>query len=420
MDAETILQYCLEEIEAGRLTASECVARFPAMAELEEQLLAAEALRQWTAPTLSQAGDEAIRARLRARAGQLRAASRAARTATRPKRPAPQLRWAFALGAVVALFALTAGTVSASGASLPGDWLYPVKRTTESVRLYLASPAQQAGLHAEFARERADELLAVAQRGSVPLAAVEAAVSDTTAEMQAALDAVSQVPAEHQVALLETMLATLDYQAAVLAEAQATLPPQAQDELDRSLQASEAQRERAQALLVEANDGSQTPPGQTHVPPGQTRVPPGLTNIPPSQTRVIPGQTRQPPGQTRVPPGQTNVPPGQERKTASPAPGDVLPTTVSATETRVPPGQARKTESPTPEPTRTPRPDPGGGNPTNQPGGPNCQAGNPNSPNYCTPTPGQEGGSPPLPTTSAPIEPTACPTNPGGQPKCGR
>ena len=68
---------------------------------------------------------------------------------------------------LLALFVAAGGaTVVAAADSLPGDPLYGVKRTSERVRLALATnPTARATLHARFNRERQSEALTVAGMG---------------------------------------------------------------------------------------------------------------------------------------------------------------------------------------------------------------------------------------------------------------
>lgn len=68
---------------------------------------------------------------------------------------------------LLALFVVASGaTVVASAESLPGDPLYPVKRTAEQVRLTLTTdPATRAALQAQFNQERQAEAQTVAAMG---------------------------------------------------------------------------------------------------------------------------------------------------------------------------------------------------------------------------------------------------------------
>jgi hypothetical protein len=83
-------------------------------------------------------------------------------TAPQPSRRAPLFSRTRARGAI--LVGLAAGTLfvsgmsAASGNALPGDPLYPVKRSTESARLTLASSDVERGqLYLDFARTRLTE-----------------------------------------------------------------------------------------------------------------------------------------------------------------------------------------------------------------------------------------------------------------------
>lgn len=83
-----------------------------------------------------------------------------------------------AVSLAVALLFLFSGTglVRASGGALPGDNLYPVKRTWEDVRLLLVlSPESREELESEFERERlheVDELLAEGRHETITFAGV--------------------------------------------------------------------------------------------------------------------------------------------------------------------------------------------------------------------------------------------------------
>ena len=70
------------------------------------------------------------------------------------------LAFARVLAAVVAVAVIGLGTVAASADSLPHSPLYPVKRTTERVQLFLTfSPSGKAHLHLFFAERRLNETM---------------------------------------------------------------------------------------------------------------------------------------------------------------------------------------------------------------------------------------------------------------------
>ena len=70
------------------------------------------------------------------------------------------LAFARVLAAVVAVAVIGFGTVAASADSLPHSPLYPVKRTSERVQLFLTfSPGSKAHLHLSFAERRLNETM---------------------------------------------------------------------------------------------------------------------------------------------------------------------------------------------------------------------------------------------------------------------
>ena len=80
-------------------------------------------------------------------------------TATKPAVPRQRTRRRFALAAAVAGVVLgLSGVATASGDAVPGDALYPVKRTTERAQVALAgSDVNRGQLYLEFARTRLTE-----------------------------------------------------------------------------------------------------------------------------------------------------------------------------------------------------------------------------------------------------------------------
>jgi hypothetical protein len=94
----------------------------------------------------------------------IRANQEPSRRAT-PRKRSLRLTWqrAFA-GVFLALLLVFSGLGVASASALPGDALYNLKRGFESVQMALAfSQGQQAGLLAQFAQERVDEIDALSQ-----------------------------------------------------------------------------------------------------------------------------------------------------------------------------------------------------------------------------------------------------------------
>ncbi|HEY2958695.1 MAG TPA: DUF5667 domain-containing protein [Actinomycetota bacterium] len=111
----------------------------------------------------------------------------------RARYAAAQARWRSARRlavTAVAVAALVVGpVVMLSGAALPGDALYPVKRTVEAADLALArGPASQARAHTHIARTRLGELHVLFAKGrTAQIPAAIAALSDAVAQANAAV-----------------------------------------------------------------------------------------------------------------------------------------------------------------------------------------------------------------------------------------
>lgn len=155
------LEVCLSALEAGADLGS-VLERFPDMKDDLRPLL--ETSRQARMLAVSEVPEMALR---RGKAHVLRHAARMREASARPQKHRaifgfPRLATLLGL-ALIFLFSGT-GLVRASGGALPGDNLYPVKRTLEDVRLLLVfSPQSREELEGEFEQERlheVDELLA--------------------------------------------------------------------------------------------------------------------------------------------------------------------------------------------------------------------------------------------------------------------
>jgi hypothetical protein len=84
----------------------------------------------------------------------------------------PSLRPAWvALAAIVAVIVAGGGTVYAAGSALPDSPLYSIKLATESVRLFFTpSDIGKVELYAQFADERVEEIVKMAEKGEAELA----------------------------------------------------------------------------------------------------------------------------------------------------------------------------------------------------------------------------------------------------------
>ena len=158
---ENILNECLERLISGE-TVEACLLAYPEHADELEPLLR-------TMTDAREAAAIAPRPEFRERA------SRDFQSAVRDMEPARGQgffavfpRWATAVTAVIIVLLAATGTAYASLGSLPDSSLYQVKLATESVRLaFTPSELGKAELYAEFADERVNEIIRMADEGKI-------------------------------------------------------------------------------------------------------------------------------------------------------------------------------------------------------------------------------------------------------------
>lgn len=157
------LEVCLKALETG-VDIESVLRLYPQMVDELRPLL--EASIQAKSLAVSSVPEAAMR---RGRARVLQGADEIRKSA-----PKPRKRWAMfgfprlATSLALALIFLLSGTglVSASSAALPGDNLYPVKRSWEDLRLFfMFSPGGREGLESEFEQERLDEISMLLSEG---------------------------------------------------------------------------------------------------------------------------------------------------------------------------------------------------------------------------------------------------------------
>ena len=164
MNKYEILEICLRELEQGE-SLDTVLARRPELAdELRPILETAVKARAIAAPSPSEVVIRRSRARVLQRAAELR--EQKAALPSRRLWSAPLRRALVTLAMLTLLFVGGNGLVRASSATLPGDNLYPVKRTWEGVSLFFTfNPQQREALELEHENERLEELAELLARG---------------------------------------------------------------------------------------------------------------------------------------------------------------------------------------------------------------------------------------------------------------
>jgi hypothetical protein len=166
---ENILDECLENMLRGK-TIEQCLADYPDHAAALEPMLRT-AYRARMATNIQPRPEFKDRARHQFQATIREMEPKPARTRVHHGF-FPSLRpvW-IALAAIVAIIIAGGGTVYAAGGALPDSPLYSVKLATEQVRLFFTwSDIGKAELYAEFADERVEEIIKMAEEGKVELA----------------------------------------------------------------------------------------------------------------------------------------------------------------------------------------------------------------------------------------------------------
>jgi len=194
------LEVCMKALETG-VDIESVLKLYPHLADELRLLLEATLQAQSLAtPSVPEAAIQRGRARVLQHAAEIREAA--------PKRRRRSSMFAFprlATSMAIALLFLLSGTglVSASSGALPGDNLYPVKRSWEDLRLlFIFSPEEREGLESEFEQERLDEISELLTQGRhepIALKGLVTAQSNDTWKVSGItvmITSISQLPAD--------------------------------------------------------------------------------------------------------------------------------------------------------------------------------------------------------------------------------
>jgi hypothetical protein len=315
-DFDAILDRCLADIAAGREMIDSCLRRYPAQAgQLSALLGTADRARALPLPApLAANKRRALESRLLRRAEQLRSVPASRPTVLRL--PVWRRRVALALATFVISFLLLSAAVSASASSVPGDFLYPVKRTTEQVRLALVPDEQQVDLHLEFARQRLQELRVLTARGEIS----ENLLGEISGETALMLEQIPKLPQEKQQALLLSLTDFQDQNLQTLEVMASSVQGDMEVKVMTALADSVAKRQRAIDLLTGAASGNNPADGSPQGPRPtieETRPPEGKPTVKPESTekpKPTPKSTKVPPVAPQKPtPKVEHTPPGQAK-----------------------------------------------------------------------------------------------------------
>jgi hypothetical protein len=162
---EDILNSCFDRISKGG-TVEDCLDRYPDQARELEPLLKTFAAARIAAQVNPRA-EFKTQARYQFQVALAEMAEEKRRDASRGWRWRWQSAWSMAGMAILIVIVAGAGTVAASGNSMPDNALYPVKRAAERAQLALTpSDLGKAELNAKLADKRVEEIGYMADKGN--------------------------------------------------------------------------------------------------------------------------------------------------------------------------------------------------------------------------------------------------------------
>lgn len=369
--SNSILDFCITAIQEHGQSMEDCLASYPEERYDLEPLLRLVARLQVTqsvraSPQFKTAAENRLRKLAQAGSRPALPVSLPTKRLQRKGNPLflkAQPRWRLLTASLLlaVLIISSIGTVAASAQALPGDFLYPVKRTQESIQMtFTPGTAGQAQLHLEFANRRLDEALTLLDENRpMALGTVLAEYNDQMQTELTYLDQKSGLTPTEQSGLANSLISDVSSHQARLASLTKAAPQSVQGNIQIALSTSKQAYNRA-AEIVQTKKNNQAHPAATPTPT------PSSTPPPPSQTQ----------GPTLVPHSQTPLPTLPAARifpffsvpihTPTPIPGATQPkmnatllsklTLTSLPRTTVRSSAPRRSPQPTPTPRPTPRP----------------------------------------------------------------
>lgn len=167
-----LFEKCLAELQAGKPLHEVLDAQPQARGELESLLQLALQMSSDPGQDPKQEAINLSRSRMLAKAAELRD------TSSKPGFLGWIPRYAVGVAAVLFILVSSYGLFSASAESLPGDLLYPIKRSAESLRLDLTTrEGKRQLLEASFEERRGEEVAQLLQQGRVARVSFEGRVA---------------------------------------------------------------------------------------------------------------------------------------------------------------------------------------------------------------------------------------------------
>ncbi len=256
-----ILAECLDSIEQGRRTPEECLALYPDFHEEIQPLLGTvQRLAGHSAYTARPGFQQASRQRLLLR---IRSAPRQSRQPVQTWLPSLLTfkKTALTVVALLAFFISMLGSstvYAAASQSVPGDTLYPMKRSLESMRLFLADDQEDVRLATEFLSDRVEEISRLHARNQEDdLALAADSYSETILLAEESLAKVALQDPETAAQLAAGLEQALSVHTRTLTSLLEAAPAQAWPALERAIQSS---AQGQSAINNALPSGQATPP----------------------------------------------------------------------------------------------------------------------------------------------------------------
>ncbi|MCH7541517.1 hypothetical protein IH981_01935 [Patescibacteria group bacterium] len=158
---------------------------------------------------------------------------------------------------ILFIFFISSGTIYASQNSLPGQFLYPVKKTLEAVQIRLtADPQERANLQIQLTDKRLAEIQKLSKKQSSGL---EKATTEYEKAVGAALENAKK--SNHGGGALNQLEEKLNHHAQVLEKTSKESPSQAQGTLKKALNASQKGATRAKEAQEKNPPNNKNPRG---------------------------------------------------------------------------------------------------------------------------------------------------------------
>lgn len=259
-----ILDQCLTLIQAGKATIADCLQAYPEHAAYLEPLLitAIEVQSELSPKSPDESYIDTTRIRILNQLQMLHKGAdvgevKPSRIRIRLARPALAL---LSLALVLMILTSSIGVVSASANALPGDTLYPVKRSIEELQLFFTTqPTKDAELLLAFTAERVQEIEDM--MNTDPTQDLSSAILEYDGMLSRLLETAQEDSILEDPEVLDLINGGISHHEEVLQSVLEKAPPSAQEGLENAIEHSNHGKSVIQTIQ-EGGSPSDLAPGQ--------------------------------------------------------------------------------------------------------------------------------------------------------------